>query len=105
MRAALALALVLCLWFARSSKVSVITSSANRPLTTSLGPPLTADDIARGVQALSQQGRLSLEQHTTLNKILAQAHPLRQEVSELQSARAEGHLENIELGARLLESK
>ena len=83
-------------------KVSVITSSATRPLTTSLGPPLTADDIARGVQALSQQGRLSLEQHTTLNRWRRLTLP---RSLELQSARAEGHLENIELGARLLESK
>ena len=105
MRVALALALLLCLWFARSPKVSVITSSADRPLTTLLGPPLTADDIARGVHALSQQGRLSDQQHKTLNHFLAQAHPLRQEISELQAARAKGRLENSELGARVLESK
>ena len=105
MRVALALALMLCLWFARNPKVSVVTSSVTRPLMTTLGPPLTADDIARGVQALSQQGRLSHDQHTNLNQILAEARPLRQRVSELQAARVDGRIESIELGARVLESK
>ena len=105
MRAALALALLLCLWFTRTAQVSVVTPLTTRPLTEPLGPPLTADDIARGVHALSQQGRLSDEQHRTLNRMLSQALPVRRELSELQAARAESRLESSVLGARVLESK
>ena len=105
MRVALTLALLVCLWFARSPQMSVMTPYATRPLTTATGPSLTADDIARGVHALFLNGSLSEEQSIALSRVLAQAHPVRLELSELQAARAEARLESSELGARILEGK
>ena len=99
------LLLLLCV-LAQQGSTSVICPLPSQPISTDNdGPPLTADDIARGIQALSKTSQLSEAQIGQINKTLANATELRARVSKLQSSRGQLQMHSAIIATELLESQ